>query len=36
MAVERLGLEGLIDMISEVGASSTGHALLNSLVARRL
>ena len=31
---QRLGLEGMIDMISEVGATLSGHALLNTLVAR--
>ena len=31
---ERLGLEGMIEMIVDVGASLPGHALLNSLVAR--
>jgi serine phosphatase RsbU (regulator of sigma subunit) len=30
----RLGLEGMVEMISEVGAHSSGHALLNALVVR--
>jgi serine phosphatase RsbU (regulator of sigma subunit) len=31
---KRLGLDGLVDMIRDLGESFTGHALLNALVAR--